>query len=59
VVEVFCRVDREIAVGRYRARAASRHAEQFDSIRSPDELWNDEVAEPVAGGWPLLRDLTG
>ncbi len=19
------------------------------------ELWNDEVAEPVAGGWPLLE----
>jgi predicted kinase len=55
VVEVFCRVEREIALRRYQARAASRHAGHFDSIRSADELWNDEVAEPVAGGWPLIE----
>lgn len=55
VVEVFCRVDRETALSRYQGRAASRHAGHFDSIRSPDELWNEEVAEPVAGGWPLIE----
>jgi predicted kinase len=55
VVEVFCRVDREIARTRFLARAGSRHAGHFDSIRSAEELWNDEVAEPVAGGWPLLE----
>ncbi len=55
VVEVFCRVDREVARTRYEARAGSRHAGHFDSIRSAEELWNDEVSEPVAGGWPLLE----
>jgi hypothetical protein len=26
----------------------------------PDELWNAEVPEPVAGGWPILEvDTTG
>jgi predicted kinase len=55
VVEVFCRVDREVALRRYQARAVSRHAGHFDTVRTADELWNDEVAEPVAGGWPLLE----
>jgi predicted kinase len=55
VVEVFCRVDREVARTRYEARAGSRHAGHFDTIRSAEELWNDEVSEPVAGGWPLLE----
>jgi predicted kinase len=55
VVEVFCRVDRDVARKRYRTRADSRHAGHFDSVRAAGELWNDEVAEPVAGGWPLLE----
>jgi predicted kinase len=55
VVEVFCRVDREVARTRYAARAGSRHAGHFDSVRSAEELWNDEVSEPVAGGWPVLE----
>jgi predicted kinase len=55
VVEVFCRCDRATAATRYQARAGSRHAGHFDSVRSPEELWNDEVAEPVAGGWPVLE----
>lgn len=60
VVEVFCRVDREVARLRYTERAGSRHAGHFDSIRAADELWNDEVSEPVAGGWPILEvDTTG
>jgi predicted kinase len=54
VVEVFCRCDREVVRSRYRARAASRE-HYFDEQRSDDELWNDEVAEPVAGGWPLIE----
>ena len=24
------------------------------SKRVPDELWNDEVAQPVDGGWPVI-----
>jgi hypothetical protein len=55
VVEVFCRIDRDVARLRYQTRAGSRHAGHFDSIRSDEELWNAEVSEPVAGGWPLLE----
>ena len=55
VVEVFCACDAEVARARYAARATSRHAGHFDSVRTVEELWNDEVAKPVAGGWPLLE----
>lgn len=55
LVEIFCRCDRDVAHSRYRARAGTRHAGHFDAVRTLDELWNDEVAEPVAGGWPLLE----
>lgn len=55
VVEIFCRCDSQIAHARYQARAASRHAGHFDVDRTVEELWNDEVAQPVAGGWPLLE----
>ena len=60
VVEVFCRCDPRTAQARYRARAGSHHAGHFDSIRTVDELWNDDVGHPVAGGWPLLEvDTSG
>lgn len=55
VVEVFCRCDREVAEARYRVRTGTRRAGHFDSVRDPGELWNDEVSEPVAGGWPLIE----
>lgn len=55
VVEVFCRCPKAIALERYRRRAGSRHAGHFDDDRDVDELWNDEVAEPVGAGWPLLE----
>jgi len=58
VVEVFCRCDRATATDRYAERAGTRHAGHFDGVRSSEELWNDEVAEPVAGGWPLLEVRT-
>jgi predicted kinase len=54
IVEVFCACDREIVEQRYRARATTRAAGHFDAQRRPDELWNDEVAVPVAGGWPVI-----
>jgi predicted kinase len=54
VVEVFCRCDRAVAEQRYRARSGSRAAGHFDSEREVDELWNDEVSGPVAGGWPVI-----
>ena len=55
VVEVFCRCDRDVAARRYHSRAGFRHAGHFDADRTADELWNDEVSEPVAGGWPVLE----
>jgi len=53
VVEVFCRVDRETAFLRYRS-PRRRGPGHFDATRGRDELWNDEVAVPVAGGWPVV-----
>jgi hypothetical protein len=55
IVEVFCRCDRAVAAERYRTRSGTRHAGHFDAVRSPDELWNDESSQPVAGGWPVLE----
>ena len=55
VVEVFCRCDASVAAERYRRRAGTRHAGHFDSVRTADELWSDELSSPVAGGWPLLE----
>jgi predicted kinase len=55
VIEVFCRCEQATAGERYRTRAGTRHGGHFDADRSIDELWNDEVAAPVAGGWPVLE----
>lgn len=55
VVEVHCRCSREVASQRYRARSGSRAAGHFDDLRLPGELWNDDVAQPVAGGWPVVE----
>jgi hypothetical protein len=55
VVEVFCRCDPQVAARRYAQRAGSRHAGHFDAERVTGELWDDdEVARPVAGGWPVI-----
>lgn len=58
VVEIFCRCDDATARDRYAKRAGERPAGHFDDARSDEELWNDEVAEPVAGGWPVLEVAT-
>ena len=55
VVEVFCRCDHVIARERYRSRAGRRHAGHFDAVRTDDELWNDDIAKPVGGAWPVLE----
>jgi hypothetical protein len=55
IVEVFCRCDREVALDRYRNRAGARDAGHFDAIRAPDDLWNPQVVEPVAGGWSVVE----
>ncbi|HEX7187089.1 MAG TPA: GrpB family protein [Actinomycetes bacterium] len=57
LVEVFCRVDRETAMRRYRARA-DRHDGHFDDVRAEDELWGDQVTAPVDGGWPVIEQDT-
>ncbi len=58
VVEVFCRCDPRVAAQRYALRAGARAAGHFDGGRTPGELWNDEVAQPVAGGWPVIEAST-
>ena len=55
IVEVFCRCDPEIARHRYALRAATRGAGNFDAQRTAGELWNEEVAQPVSGGWPVIE----
>jgi hypothetical protein len=55
IVEVFCRCDRHTARQRYAQRASTRDAGHFDAQRSIEELWNDEVTRPVAGGWPVIE----
>ncbi len=55
IVEVHCRCDRDVAARRYFDRAASRHPGHFDSTRDFAEVWTDEVAHAVAGGWPVLE----
>jgi len=55
LVEVFCRCDQTVAHNRHQARAGTRQAGHFDGVRTAEELWNDEVAEPVSGGWPVLE----
>jgi predicted kinase len=55
VVEVFCRCDRDRAWERFQARAGDRHAGHFDAARSIDDLYHDDVAQPVAGGWPVVE----
>ena len=55
LVEVFCRCDPAIAAERYARRAGTRSAGHFDAERTIGELWNDDVARPVAGGWPVIE----
>lgn len=60
VVELFCQCDPAVVKQRYAERAGTRHEGHFDTERSPEELWNEETARPVAGGWPVIRvDTTG
>ena len=58
IVEVFCRCDPGIAARRYAQRTGTRAAGHFDSERTTGDLWNGEVAQPVAGGWPVIEVST-
>ena len=55
MVEVFCRCDPAMAAKRYAARAGTRATGHFDAERTIQELWNDDVARPVARGWPVIE----
>jgi hypothetical protein len=52
---VFCRCDPAVAAERYARRAGTRAEGHFDAERTPGELRNDDVARPVAGGWPVIE----
>jgi len=58
IVEVFCRCDQQIAARRYALRAGTRAADHLAAERAIEELWNDEVAQPVAGSWPVIEVST-
>jgi predicted kinase len=58
-VEVFCRCDRDVLRARYADRSAGRGTGYFDTERTAEELWNDEVSTPVAAGWPVVEVDTG
>ncbi len=58
IVEVFCRCDPHVAARRYALRAETRAAGHFDAERTIEDLWNDDVAQPVAGGWPVIEVST-
>jgi glucokinase len=55
VIEVFCECPRDICLARYRARGRQRPPGHFAAARADADIWNDEVAHPVAGDWPLVR----
>jgi predicted kinase len=55
IVEIFCTCPRAVCLARYRARGTRRPPGHFDDERTDEELWNDDVAQPVAGGWPVVR----
>ena len=55
IVEVFCRCGRQVARSRYRLRAGTRSAGHFDDLRTDEEIWNPEICEPVAAGWPVIE----
>lgn len=54
ILEVLCEVPIEIAMQRYRERAGSRHPAHFDEERLDPAVFA-ERAEPIDGGWPVLR----
>ena len=59
VVEVFCRCERSVSIARYRRRSGTRGPGHFDDIRTDEEIWNEDVGQPVAGGWPVIEIDTG
>ena len=58
LVEVHCSCPRAVAVARYTARSATRHAGHLDSDRQPAELWNDENTRPTGIAPAIVVDTT-
>lgn len=50
IIEVRCHCPRDVALARYRARAADRHPGHLDALRDESELWNDELLAPLGLG---------
>lgn len=59
VVEVFCRCDPVVLEQRYRERAVTRDAGNFDAERTTDELWAEEYLRPLGGPWQVIEVETG
>lgn len=58
LVELRCRIPREVAEARYRARSATRHSAHLDDERPPDELWNEHHLTPLGLGPVIDVDTT-
>jgi hypothetical protein len=58
LVEVHCSCPREVAVARYSARSATRHAGHLDADRQPDELWNEQNTRPTGIAPSIVVDTT-
>lgn len=58
LVELRCRIPREVAQQRYRARSATRHVGHLDDDRPPEELWNEHHLTPLGLGPVLEVDTT-
>lgn len=58
LVEVHCRCPREVAVARYTARSATRHAGHLDADRQPAELWNEQNTRPTGIAPAIVVDTT-
>jgi predicted kinase len=54
VIEIFCACPRELCLDRYRERQG-RASGHFDAKRTDDEIWNDEVAHPIAAHWSVIE----
>lgn len=50
VIEVRCRCPKDLALARYRDRAAHRHPGHLDDLRQESELWNEELLTPLGLG---------
>ena len=58
IIEVRCCCSRELALVRYRDRSSERHPGHLDSRRTEDELWNDELLQPLGVGRLIEVDTT-